>query len=66
MVIVDGIPADLLERTPTPNIDQISTAGGYSRGYVGGEKGGYSQTPTVSAVSYNSMLTGTWVHKHIV
>jgi hypothetical protein len=66
MVIVDGIPADLLESTATPNIDQISGVGGYSRAFVGGERGTYSQTPTISAVSYNSMLTGTWVNKHNV
>ena len=33
---------------------------------MGGEKDGYSQTPTISAVGYNSLLTGTWVNKHNV
>ena len=33
---------------------------------VGGEKGGYSETPTISAVGYNSVLTGVWVNKHNV
>lgn len=66
LVIVDGIPADFLEKSHTPYLDKISNDGGYTRAYVGGEKGGYSQTPTISAVSYNSMLTGTWVNKHNV
>lgn len=65
-MIVDGIPADVLEKVATPVLDSISKVGGYARAYVGGEKGGYSQTPTISAVGYNSLLTGTWVNKHNV
>ena len=65
-IILDGIPAEELEKTPTPNLDQIAKVGGYARAFTGGEKDGPSQTPTISAVGYNSLLTGTWANKHNV
>lgn len=65
-IIVDGISADVIEKINTPNLDKIAKVGGYTHAYVGGEKGAYSETPTISAVGYNSLLTGTWVNKHNV
>lgn len=65
-VIADGIPADLIEKLEMPNLKALSNDGGFRRAYVGGEKGTYSETPTISAVGYNSLLTGTWVNKHNV
>lgn len=65
-VIADGIPADVIENVATPNLDKIAQAGRYMRAHVGGDKGTYTETPTISAVGYNSLLTGTWVNKHNV
>lgn len=65
-VIVDGISADALEKIKTPALDAIAQSGAYLRAHVGGDKDTYSQTPTISAVGYNSLLTGTWVNKHNV
>lgn len=63
-IIIDGIPADVVERVSTPELDAISARGGYARAFVGGVTGTVSESPTVSAVGYNSMLTGTWANKH--
>jgi hypothetical protein len=65
-IIVDGIPADVIEKLDLPNLKSIAAAGGYSRSYVGGVQGTYNETPTISAVGYNTVLTGTWVNKHNV
>lgn len=65
-IIVDGIPADVIERVHTPNIDEISSAGGYARASMGGKVNDVTQTPTISAVCYNTLLTSTWANKHNV
>jgi predicted AlkP superfamily pyrophosphatase or phosphodiesterase len=65
-IIVDGIPADVIESLSTPALDDIAAHGGYTRAWVGGEAGGESESPTVSAVGYMSLITGTWSNKHNV
>jgi hypothetical protein len=65
-IIIDGIPADVIEKLNTPTIKAIVKEGGFVHAICGGEKAGYSETPTISAVGYNTILTGTWVNKHNV
>jgi len=65
-VILDGIPADVIERVSTPAIDEIAGAGSYARSHVGGDLGKPTETPTISAPGYMSLITGTWGYKHNV
>ena len=66
IVIVDGIPAYVIERVPTPVIDAIAAAGGYGRATLGGPIGEPGETPTISAPGHMSLITGTWANKHNV
>lgn len=65
-IIIDGVPADQIERLHTPAIFDIASRGAYGRAYTGGEIGGYSQTATISAIGYTNLLTATWYNKHNV
>lgn len=65
-VVLDGIPADYIERVHPATVFDVARCGGYARAYTGGEIGAYSQTPTISAVGYMNILTGTWLNKHNV
>ena len=65
-VVMDGIPADYIERVHPATVFDVARHGGYARASTGGEIGGYSQTPTISAVGYMNILTGTWLNKHNV
>ena len=65
-IILDGIPADVIEKLNPPAMDSISKIGGFTRAYVGGRKKAYNETPTISAPGYISLLTGTWGNKHNV
>lgn len=65
-VVMDGIPADYIERVHPATVFDVAAHGGYARATTGGEIGAYSQTPTISAVGYMNILTGTWLNKHNV
>ena len=65
-MILDGIPADVIERVATPHLDAIAKAGAYARAQMGGPVGEPGETPTVSAPGYMSLITGTWANKHNV
>ena len=65
-IIIDGVPADQVERVQPPTIYEIASQGKYERAYTGGEVGGYSETPTISAIGYTNLLTATWYNKHNV
>lgn len=65
-IIVDGISNDQLKKANTPILDSITSKGSYTDAFVGGLKGTIAETPTISAVGYNSLLTGTWANKHNV
>jgi predicted AlkP superfamily pyrophosphatase or phosphodiesterase len=66
VILVDGIPYDVIKQVNPPHLKEIASKGALGKAYVGGEKGGKTESPTISAVGYNSMLTGTWANKHNV
>lgn len=65
-IIIDGIPTDIIHKASTPNLNRIKNEGVFLESYVGGERNGYSQTPTISANGYACTITGTWVNKNNV
>lgn len=65
-IIVDGIAEDMLKEADTSNLNRIQKEGTYLPAHVGGDKETFNQSPTISAVGYTSLLTGTWKNKHNV
>ena len=63
-IIIDGVPADQIERLQPPTIYEIASKGGYARAYTGGEIGQYSETATISAIGYTNLLTATWYNNY--
>jgi predicted AlkP superfamily pyrophosphatase or phosphodiesterase len=65
-IIIDGVPADVIEKLDLPSIREISKTGGYTRAHQGGDKNNITKTPTISAPGYYNVLTGVWGYKHNV
>lgn len=66
-IIMDGIPTDIIHRASTPNLDRIIRDGGvFLNSHVGGIRGDYRETPTISANGYAILVTGTWANKNNV
>ena len=65
-VILDGIPYDVIQKLELPNLKRMTGKQGIVPTLVGGEKGGITESPTISAVGYNTVLTGVWANKHNV
>ncbi|MFM9075118.1 MAG: alkaline phosphatase family protein [Bacteroidota bacterium] len=65
-IISDGIPGDVIEKLKPPTLMEIAGKEGFTRAYTGGGKGTWSESPTISAVGYNNLITGTWARKHNV
>lgn len=65
-VIMDGVSSEFLNQTRPATIFDIAHTGSYAHAYAGGEIGALSQSPTISAIGYANILTGTWMNKHNV
>lgn len=64
--IIDGIPEDCIIRLQPHTIMEIAQEGHFCPSFAGGIVGTDSQTPTISAIGYTNILTGTWMYKHQV
>lgn len=65
-VIMDGVSREFLNKVHPATIFDIAAKGSYADAYAGGEVGASSQSPTISAIGYTNILTGTWMYKHNV
>jgi predicted AlkP superfamily pyrophosphatase or phosphodiesterase len=63
---VDGVAYDVIQKLDLPQMKRIAGKSGMGPTVVGGQKDGKTQSPTISAVGYNTVLTGVWANKHNV